>query len=157
MQFSDYISLIALFISMLSVGYSIWFGLRDRAHIRTKCEFFPANTDEDGPFSPPVILIQIANYGRRPVYLEYLYFRYGKGGGANYAETLWEGDKYGRYQLDEGDKYEHFFEPDSDTIFTNEDGIRATDIFFRDSLGRDYHVKDARESIEAYFAATEEN
>ena len=142
---------------MTSVGFAIWFGVRDRAHVKAKCEFCPANPDEDGPFSPPGILIHIANYGRRPVYLEYLYFQYGKGGTANYAETVWEGDKCGRRRLDEGDKYEYFFDPDSDTIFTNEDGIRATSIFFQDSLGHRYNVKGARESLDAYFVATEPN
>jgi hypothetical protein len=155
MQFSDYLSLIALAISILSTGYSLWFGLRDRAQIKTKSEFFPANIDEDGPFSPAGIRIRIANHGRRPIYLEYLYFQYGRSGIANYAETVWEGDKYGRCQLGEGDKYEHFFDPDSDAIFKSADGIRATDIFFRDSLGRNYYVKGARQSLEAYFAHTE--
>ena len=157
MQFSDYISLLALFVSVTSVGFATWFGLRDRAHVKAKCEFYPADTNEDGPLSPPGILIHIANYGRRPVYLEYLYFQYGKRGTAIYAETVWESDKYGRCRLDEGDKYEHFFDPDSDSIFTNDDGIRATSIFFQDSLGYRYNVKGASKSLDAYFAATQPN
>lgn len=153
MEFSDYISLLALLISMISAGWSIWFGLRDRAHIKAESVYFPAGTEEDGPLSPPGILIRIANHGRRPVYLEYLYFRYGKKGLADYAETLWDGDKYGRCRLNEGDKYEQFFDSDCDSIFTNAEGVRATAIYFQDSLGRRYEVKNAGENLAAYFAA----
>lgn len=155
MDFSDYISLLALLISTLSAGWSIWFGLRDRAHIKAASVFFPAAAT-DGPLSPAGILITIANHGRRPVYLEYLYFQYGKKGRADYAETLWDGDKYGRCRLDEGDKYEHFFDSDSDAIFTNEEGRRATAIFFQDSLGRRYEVKNGGENLAAYFVAAED-
>ena len=153
MEFSDYLSLLALLISIISAGWSIWLGLRDRPHIKAESLFFPVGTEEDGPLSPAGILIRIANHGRRPVYLEYLYFQYGKKGTADYTETLWDGDKYGRCRLDEGDKYEQFFDSDCDGIFTNEDGKRATSIFFQDSLGRRYDVKNAGENLAAYFAA----
>lgn len=153
LQFSDYIALVALVVSMMSAGFSISFGLRDRARVRADSHFYAAGADEDGHWSPPGVLVRIANHGRRTIYLEYLYFKYGRAGHADLAETLWEGDKYGRCRLSEGDKYEQFFDPDADGIFTNDEGVRATQIFFEDSLGRRYKVRGAKHSLEAYFAA----
>lgn len=153
MEFSDYVSLVALFVSLVAAGFTIATKLLDRiTRVEARSEFCPPNTEEDGPFSPPGVLITIVNCGAKPVDLEYLYFQYGKGGMSNYAETLWEGDKYGRYRLEPGlGKYVQFFDPDSDSVFISEDGVRATEIYFQDVRGRRFHVKGAKKSLEAYF------
>ena len=150
MELSVLTSIAALFISLVSVGFSIGFGLRDRAHIRASSKYAPAELDEDGPLSPPLMIVEIANFGRRDVYLEYLYIQYGQDSRLAMAETTWEGDKYGRCRLGEGDKYTHVFEPDSDGILKNEQGEAATDILFQDSLNRRYHTKDAKKNISVY-------
>jgi hypothetical protein len=155
MQFSDYISIIALIISMSTAVASWWFGLRDSARIKTTSEFWPEAHDEDAPYSSRGLRISIANHGRRVVYLEYLYFQYGPKKIASYAETLWDSDESGRTHLREGDKFEQFFDDDC-SCFKDDDGNKATGIFFQDSLGRRYHVKDAGRNLKAYFASTAE-
>jgi len=150
MEVSDIISIIALIVSLLSVGSSIWFGNRDRARVKAVSKYFLPDQDEEGPISPPLLLIEIANHGRRDVYLEYFYVGYGRESGLSNVVSTWEGDIHGRCQLGEGDKYSYTFDPDSDGILVNDDGTRATQLFFQDSLSRRYPVKDARKNIQAY-------
>ena len=153
MEFSDNISIVALLVSFLSAGFSIWFGIRDRARLIADSEYFPATQDENGPISPPLLQIEIANHGRRDVYLEYFYVRHGRGGPLLIAETTWDSDIHGRCHLGEGDKYSHTFDPDTDSILVNEAGVQATDLLFQDSLNRRYPVKDLRKNIVAYLKA----
>lgn len=153
MQLSDLISILALIVSLVSAGFSISFGLRDRAAIRTTSKYLPAEQDQEGPISPPVLVLEVANFGRRDVYLEYLYVQYGRSGHLSMAETTWEGDKFGRCRLGEGDKYTQAFDPDNDGILKDEQGEEATDIFFQDSLNRRYHARDAGAQIKSYLEA----
>lgn len=150
MEISHIISIIALIVSILSAVASIWFGFRDRVWLKAVSKYYPHEQDEEGPISPPLLLVEIANHGRRDVYLEYFYVGYGREKRLAIVETTWEGDIHGRCLLGEGDKYSHTFEPDSDGILVNEDGIPATRLFFQDSLSRRYKVKDARKNIRAY-------
>jgi hypothetical protein len=152
METSEIISIIALFVSIVSAGFSILFGSRDRARLRAVSKFFPATQDDEGPISPPLLLIEIANHGRRDVYLEYFYVGHGREKGLSIAETTWESDIHGRCQLSEGDKYSHTFDPDCDGILLNDDGIAATHLYFQDSLGRRYKVKHAGQNIQKYLA-----
>jgi hypothetical protein len=157
MEFSDYLSLVALSVSLLAAVSSIYFNLLDRlTRVEARSEFCASNMEEDGPYSPAGILITIINHGAKPVDLEYLYFQYGKQGGSRYAETVWDGDKYGRYRLEpELGKYDQFFSDDDACIFTSEHGIRATEIYFQDSRGRRFRVKGSKRSLQAYFNTTE--
>jgi len=153
MQISDLISILALIVSLVSAGFSISFGLRDRAAIRVTSKFFPAEQDQEGPISAPLLVVEVANFGRRDVYLEYVYIQHGRSGHLSMAETTWEGDKYGRCRLGEGDKYTHTFDPDSDGILKDQQGEEATDIFFQDSLNRRYHAREAERNIKTYLEA----
>ncbi|MFZ5920835.1 MAG: hypothetical protein ACOYY3_07270 [Chloroflexota bacterium] len=151
MELKDYLSIAAFALSLVSVSFSIGFGLYDRVlNIKARSVFFEADSDEDGPVSPPVLTISIANYGRRDAYLEYLYFQYGTRRPIIYAETVWEGDIHGRYRLGEGSRYQQSFDPDSDGILRNDKGEMATRVFFQDSLGRRYDIKDAGRNIRKY-------
>ena len=148
MEFSDYMSITALVLSFISVGFSIGFGLYDRLlNIKAKSTFLPAYSDDDGPISPPLLNVEITNYGKRDIYLEYLYIQYGSSRPIVFADTYWESDIHGRYRLGENGKYEQAFDPDSDSILRNNDGEIATHIFFQDSLGRRYFVRNARKNI----------
>ncbi len=157
MEFTEIIALSALVVSALAVFYSIKFGMRDRAHIKTKSIFAPELQTENAPFGPTSLIIEIRNHGRRVVQLEYLYFQYGKKGPANFAETFWRTEEDGsRGRLGEGGKYEHVIMPDHDSILWSDGDGPATDIYFQDTLGNQYYVKDAKKNLKAYLKATED-
>ncbi len=156
MQFSDYIAIIALAISAITGAVTIWDKLRNRARIKTQSEFLPAQQDEEGPTGPPTLSVVVRNHGQRAVYLENLYVQYGANGGARIAETLWQSDEHGLARFGEGIKHKHFFEPDTDSILKDDDGTQATNLFFTDSYGNRYYVKNAKRNLQAYFAATSE-
>ena len=156
LEVRDYVAILALIVSLISAGFSIGFGFYDRfPKIKTKSRFFPATQEPEQPGSPPLLIVDIANFGRRDVYLEYLYIQYGSRKAIRFAETMWEEDIRGRYRLTEEDRYEQVFDPDSDSILKDRDGNEATDIFFQDSLGRRYHAQNARSNIKAYLEAAQ--
>jgi len=63
MQVTDYISISALVISIISLVISWYFGFRDKAHIKTFAKFYPYNPNYD----QARIFIKIVNCGRRPI------------------------------------------------------------------------------------------
>jgi hypothetical protein len=148
LEFSDVVSIVALIVSLASASFSAWFGLRDRARIKTDSTYFPASEDSAGP---PGILIRIANHGRRPVYLKNLYYNYGGREGSAIVEGFWESEGLVDGRLAEGRDYEHFINSDDDTRLRSENGLPARDIFFEDSLARRHYVKHAREHLRRLF------
>lgn len=148
MEFSNVIAIVALLVALVSAGFSAWFGLRDRARIKTDSTYFPASEDSVGP---PGISIRIANHGRRPIYLKNLYYDYGGREGNALVEGFWESEGLVDGRLAEGREYEHFIDSDDDTRLKSENGVPARDIFFEDSLARRYYVKQARENLRRLF------
>ena len=148
MEFSNVIAVVALMVSLATASFSAWFGLRDRARIKTGSTYFPPSEDSEGP---PGILIRIANHGRRPIYLKNLYYDYGGREGSAIVEGFWESEGLVDGRLAEGREYEHYINSDDDTRLQSENGVPARDIFFEDSLARRYNVKHARENLRRLF------
>jgi hypothetical protein len=153
MNTSDFISILALLVSCISTGLYTFFLLRDRAHVKAYSTYYPAWSDKEGPGSDPGLTIEIANYGRREVLLEYLYFQYGKKT-TRFAETTWESDPHGRFHLGEGETYRTEITTDSDGILLDDNRNPATNVYFQDSLQRRYYVKNVRQNIKKYLQAT---
>ena len=59
---SDYIAALALIVSLLSFGISLYSGLRDRVHLRAISKLYNLS----GEFGPAYIKVKVVNRGRRP-------------------------------------------------------------------------------------------
>ena len=157
MDTSSLIALLALTVSVLSFGLSVYVNFRDSARVKATSHFYPSEDyDEEQPPSPPILVIEVANHGRRPKKLEYLYNKYENGKSKFIYETLWSSDEHGHFRIGENDVYRHTIEPDSDGILLNEDQSKAVDIYFEDTLNHTYRVKNAKRNIDAYLKAAKE-
>ena len=138
------ISLAALLISFISLGFSIYLGLRDRYKLVTESKFF--SEDEYGP---AVVQIKIVNAGRRVVVLRVLGGNH-IGGGSS-GEIL--GEERRGYPLNEQEAFErryvwetlHSMSPDG-TVDTYES------LYVEDTLGRRYKIRDSKKNIKKLLA-----
>ena len=157
METSSLIALLALIVSILSFGLAVYANQRDSARVKATSHLYRPEADgQEQPPGPPCLEITVANHGRRPKKLEYMYITYQNGRSHFVSETLWEGDEHGHIRLGENDVYKHTIEPENDGILTDEDESKATGIFFEDTLNHTYRVKNAKRNIEAYFRAVAE-
>jgi hypothetical protein len=62
---SGCIAALALIVSLLSFGISLYFGLRDRVHLRAISKLYNLS----GEFGPAYIEVKVVNRGRRPAIL----------------------------------------------------------------------------------------
>jgi len=85
-----------------------------------------------------------------------MHVKYESGKSKFITETLWRSDEHGHWRIGENDVYRHTIEPDNDSLLTGEDGSKAVDIFFEDTLNHTYKVKNARKNIAAYLEAAKE-
>jgi len=157
MDTSTLISILALVVSAASFGLSMYGMFRESARVKATSTFYPPQqTDEEEPPDPPVLVIRVANHGRRAKKLEYMYVKYANGNSDFVTETLWSSDEHGHYRIGENDVYEHTITPENDGILRDEDGSIAFDITFEDMLNHTYRVRDTRKHIAAYLDAAQE-
>jgi len=151
---SSLIALLALAVSVLSFGLSVYDNFKDSARVKATSHFYPSEKyEEEQPPSPPTLVIEVANHGRRPKKLEYMYVKYEDGQSKFINETLWSSDEHGHWRIGENDSYKHTIEPDNDSILFDEEHGKAIDIFFEDTLNHTYRVKHAKRNIEIYLKA----
>src|SRR5262245_45948108 len=98
LKLSDVISILALFISMISLAISWFFNFRDKADLKIIGKFFVSHPDYDRAH----INVKVVNSGRRPMILT-LFGGDLKGGG--YCGTSLGKDHKG-LRLDEHESYE---------------------------------------------------
>ena len=157
MDISILIAILALIVSALSFGFAVYERFSESARVKATSHFYPSEQyDEEQPPGPPTLVIEVANYGRRPKKLEYMHVKYESGKSKFITETLWRSDEHGHWRIGENDVYRHTIEPDNDSLLTGEDGSKAVDIFFEDTLNHTYKVKNARKNIAAYLEAAKE-
>ena len=65
MTSSDYIAVLALIVSLFSFGTSLYFGLRDRVHLKVTSKIL----NHGGRFGHAHLEIKVVNRGRRPAIL----------------------------------------------------------------------------------------
>ena len=143
------LSIFALLVSLISLGFSAHFGLRDRFNLVTECKFFP--DDEHGPAQ---IQLSIVNAGRRIAVLKYFGGDYFDGGGAG----LMIGEDTSGLQLNEQEMYERRF--DWDALHQMHDGgnVKTYENFWvEDTLGRRHIIKGSRKSIKKLLESGKDN
>ena len=157
MDYSALIALFALIVSVSSFGLSVYINFRNSARVKATSHFYPSEQyDEEQPPSRPILVIEVANHGRRPKKLEYMYVKYENGKSNFVNETLWSNDEHGHYRIGENNVYKHTIEPDNDSILLDEDHSKAIDISFEDTLNHTYRVRNAKRNIDAYIKAVKE-
>lgn len=137
----DYISLLALFVSIVSIFISWHFGFRDRANLKTFAKFYPYNPHYDRAH----LKIKIVNRGRRPTILTQF--------GGDHKDGAYSGTVLGEQnkglRLGEHEKYETSVYV-QDLVVIDPEGNQSEYInfCFEDTLGQRHKVKKAEELIE---------
>src|SRR5438093_1145357 len=91
---SGTISLIALAVSILSLGFSVYFNFLDRARVVTRCKFYP-----ESEYNRAHVAVSIANAGRRAVILRLMVKADGRGGWiGNYFDAGKGGLRLGEHE-----------------------------------------------------------
>jgi len=141
---SDTISLVALVVSILSLGFSVYFNFLDRARVVTTCKFYP-----ESEYNAAHVAVSILNAGRRAFILRLLVL-------AN-REGEWIGTylnkEQGGLRLSEHErhdltlKHQDLFESAPDGV------IEVTDCWFEDTLGRRHRPKGIRGCLKRLWAS----
>jgi hypothetical protein len=136
----EFISVLALFVSITSLVVSVFFNLRDRARLVIGSKFFAANPE----YGPARIEVVIVNSGRRPVVL-----RMWGGSDAN-GEWVGEflGEEHAGLRLSEYERHDIKLYKDGLFASVPHGEVLYRELWVEDSVGRRYNVKDSRRNVE---------
>lgn len=152
MNRAEVIATIALFISVLSTGFSIYAIVRDRQRVKAKAVFFASGPNYEP--EDPHVLVRIVNRGRRPVVLRAWHGSSDKGEIA--GSPLGEG---GGLHLKEAEFQEVTIKY-RDTIFFPPDAYSAFEItrllYIEDSVGRRWPIRGGKRALRRLHQATAE-
>lgn len=132
------ISLVALFVSVVSLGFSTYFGLRDRAVLRTSSSY--SGGWEGGSAS---VTVSVVNAGRRPIVIR---MWAGAENDKNWVGTYIGAEQRG-LRLGEHERFDLTLRSHDLYATTPEDDFWIADLWFEDTLGRRHKVKDAKANI----------
>jgi hypothetical protein len=138
MQFAEWLSVIALIVSLGSLSASLYFNLRDRAKIEARSQYYPGI--EDGV---PMIELSVVNAGRRPVVLR---MWGGMDASGDWVGTMINSAEGGK-RLAEHDRYEVKLMRDDLVALTPDSDVVFVDLWFEDTLGRRHRVRNAKEHV----------
>lgn len=135
---AEVMSIVALVVSILSFGFSVYFNSRDRARLVAQSRFIPGSDDGFAQVS-----ITIVNAGQRPVILHMWAGEDEKG--------IWIGQILGEkgagLRLAEHERHDLDLKKEDLYQQTPDGEILITDIWFEDTLGRRHKVKNAKTNI----------
>ena len=137
MRATDYLAIAAFLVSLTSLAFSIYFGFLDRSRLKASSRYYPPWED-----SPAYITVSAVNHGRRPIILTWL--------GGYYKDGNWEATGLGKnkigLRLGENERFEETIDS-AHNILYNQTESRITDLWFEDTLGRRYKVKNAKKDL----------
>ena len=144
MEASIYLSACAIGISFVSLAWAIHIGRRDRGKLKTSSRLRRFGLGPEDEEYEEYLEVKAVNCGRRPIILTML--------GADFPNGGWIGGhiKDGMLRLAENEAFTKDIRPgDPDTMpFEGEEVI---DLWFEDTLGRRYKVKDAKKNLKKLF------
>ena len=145
---SEILAILAFLVSVTSLCFSAYFGLRDRGRIRAESKFYPSSE-----YTYARMAIALVNKGRRPIVLRMLV------GTSEDGEWVGEylGHKKGGLRLAEHERIDINFEREDAIGMTADHDIVFADLWVEDSLGRRYQVKNAREHLQLLLASTSQS
>lgn len=133
---AEFISVIALLVSVASVCFSVYFNFRDRAHLKTKSVYY----DDPDEYGSPVIKFDVVNAGRRPIVLR---MWGGTEEGDKWTGTMLGTDGAG-LRLAEHEVFEKRLHAADLEELTPDSEVSFRDLWVEDSLGRRHSIKDAK-------------
>ncbi|ANQ83693.1 hypothetical protein dqs_0617 [Azoarcus olearius] len=137
---SDWLSIIAIVVSLLSFIVSLWVAMRDRAIVEAQAT--AVISGDSGEYY--VVVVRAANVGKRPIALRTLWGTYTNGcrSGFDISANRAALSEYGAYE-ERVHKFDGFMVVESD------DGTFAdlVDLYFEDTGGGHHRVKGAKEAI----------
>jgi hypothetical protein len=141
---SHTISLIALVVAILSLGFSVYFNFLDRARMVTRCKFYPKSE-----YNRAHVDVSITNAGRRAVILRMIVKADGRGHWVGTYLNRGEGGlRLGEHQRHDLTLWQE------DLIEANpDDEIEVTDFWFEDTLGRRHRPKRIRQCLKQLWAS----
>lgn len=135
------ISIVALTVSIASVGLSSYLAWRDRSQLKAKC--VACVHERTGEYSS--VFISITNAGRRPISLRWL------------AATYADGSKSRRplsengVKLQEGEFYETAFGKFDGIMVNGDDMSPLVDIHIEDSADHCHKIENSRANIQVVY------
>ena len=139
MSTSDYISIAALIIAIVSVAFTGYVLFRDKARVKARCRLMKYGRNEC-----EALEVEAVNHGHRPIVLTQLEKRYKNG----WVGTLL-GEKGHGVKLEEQQRYQDRLAPYERV---DENGLhREIDLRFLDTAGKGYAVKDAHRNLEQLY------
>ncbi|MDB4609679.1 hypothetical protein OAH46_01170 [Verrucomicrobia bacterium] len=166
MEKMNYISYLAIVISGISLAVSGYGLLRDKSKVKAWCSL-SLNTTKSvrGDLE---LHVYVSNAGRRPVNINYLIMKHPNGHISNPINppkptTNEEGCTVGipdivahqiGVRLEEGESHEIVYDSSDFVWFYDGDKDFAKQLFFEDTLGRWYKVKNSIKTVSAYIEAS---
>ena len=138
MSNAETISVIALFVSLCSFAATLFFNLRDRAHVITKSTYYPGYEGDS-----PKLAISIVNAGRRPIVLR---MWAGSDGGSGWVGTKLR-PQDGGMRLAEHEMHEVILSATDLIGETPDESMHFSSLWFEDTLGRRHFVANAEKNI----------
>ena len=135
---AEVISIIALVVSTVSLSLATYFGLRDRASVRTTSNFHAERESGSAHVS-----VSIVNAGRRPIVLR---MWAGADGSNNWVGTFLGYEQNG-LRLAEHERYNMRLARHDLYASIADDDLWFSDLWFEDTLGRRYKVKHAKANL----------
>jgi len=137
LQSSDYISLVAIVIALLSFAASFYFGYRDRVKVKAFSEIYQS---DDGS---AYMEIRIVNHGRRVAVITMF--------GGNLENGGWQathiGEKGLGIRLAEREFHKKFLSKGEVVSVSPEGESEYVNLWFEDSLGKRHPVKNAEKHL----------
>jgi hypothetical protein len=146
MDNSDYIAVLALIISTLSLISSIWLAKRDEAKIKTEIKLFPFHPDYD----QTKLLIKAMNIGRRPIILTSYGGNLADGSwcNINIGEVVINRNSNGGVRLGENETYEKYLYQDDMYVQMPDRNSEFVSLWFEDTVGRRYNLTNSKKLVE---------
>ena len=139
LQFSDYVSIIALVVALLSFATAFYFGFRDRVNVKAFSTFYKGHEE----YGAAHMEVRLVNHGRRVAVITMF--------GGDLENGGWEGTNLGEKGL--GIRLaEHEFHTErlgKEEIFARgpECEDKYVNLWFEDSLGKRHPVKDSKKHL----------
>lgn len=146
MEVSFYLSVCAISVSLISLVWTIHIGRRDRGKLKASSTLYYSGLNSGVQH----LEIKAVNHGRWPIILTML--------GSDFPDGSWKGThlEKGGVGLGENEAFkEHIRAGDNYSI--SDEGEEAIDLWFEDTLGRRYRVKNAKGNLEKIWSQHKKN
>lgn len=138
MEFSDYLSIAAILISIAGFALSFFVVFRDRPRLKVTSKYLDACE-----YGAAKIQVVLTNRGRRPVIVRLLG---GHDSNREYGGKFFKPDE-GGLRLGEDERHELYIERDDTVLFAPDDDVVYDEMWVEDSLGNRHAIPNSKAYI----------